>query len=221
MTAPRLAVLVMAKAPLPGTVKTRLHPVLGPHRCARLQAALVRHTTELTVEHGFDTYLAFTPAGQHATMRSLVPAGVHLHAQRGNHLGQRLAAAVTDVLARRPGPLVVLGTDAPTLTADLLTDAFTELAAGADVVLGPALDGGYYLIGMNQPDTGLFDLDPDLWGGGSVLRATLALAARNAMRAALLTPLRDLDTPQDVTAILGDPLLPARIATLLHPVEMP
>lgn len=208
-------VLVMAKAPLPGRVKTRLHPMLGPCRCAELQAALIRHAVELVGGLGFDTSLAFHPAGERERVRRLVPDQVALLPQRGDHLGQRLAAAVDDVRARRPGPVVVLGTDAPTLTGGALTAAVTALAA-ADVVLGPAVDGGYYLIGMRGPHTGLFDLDPALWGGDQVLTATLAAAAERRLRAELLAPVRDLDTPGDAVALLGDPLLPAPIADLLR-----
>ncbi|HEX5496463.1 MAG TPA: TIGR04282 family arsenosugar biosynthesis glycosyltransferase [Mycobacteriales bacterium] len=208
----------MAKAPLPGTVKTRLHPLLDPRGCASLQEALIRHTLGLVADLGADTFLAFHPAGEYPRMRRLVPGRVSLLPQRGNHLGQRLTAASTDVLARSPGPLVVLGTDTPTLTADGLTGAFAGLTGGADVVLGPAVDGGYYLIGMRQPDAALFDIDPALWGGASVLAATLAQAARRGLDVQLLPPLRDLDTPGDACALLDDPLLPAPVAALLRRV---
>jgi rSAM/selenodomain-associated transferase 1 len=218
-TAPAPAVVVMAKAPRPGMVKTRLHSLLGPAGCAALQEALIGHTTELTTRRGLRTYLAFDPPDQRCCLRRLVPPGVRLLPQRGSHLGQRLAAAVQDVHAQCPGPLVVLGTDAPTLTAGLLVDAFTALKKGYDAVVGPALDGGYYLIGMRRPHTRLFALDADLWSGENVLAATLALAERERLKVHLLPPLRDLDTPEDAAVFLQDPSLPPRIAALLQPVE--
>ncbi|MDJ0346586.1 TIGR04282 family arsenosugar biosynthesis glycosyltransferase [Streptomyces sp. H10-C2] len=216
MSTPEAAVLVMAKAPRPGEVKTRLHPLLGPTGCAALQAALITHTVDLTTHHDLRTYLAFDPPDARDGLRALVPAEVRLLPQRGHHLGQRLAAAVDDVFAKHAGPLLVVGTDAPTLTGDLLTAALGALASGSDAVLGLALDGGYYLIGMNRPHTRLFALDPDLWSGNHVLAATLDLAHRQRLRTHLLPVLRDLDTPQDAAALLTDPLLPTSVADLLR-----
>jgi rSAM/selenodomain-associated transferase 1 len=140
--------------------------------------------------------------------------------QRGADLGQRLTAAVTDAFTDGAGPLLVIGTDAPTLTGDHLTAAFTALE-GHDVALGPALDGGYYLIGLREPHTSLFTLGPDVWSTDRVLAATRALARGERLSVGLLPPLRDLDTPEDAAALLPDPALPAPIAALLQHVEVP
>lgn len=158
------AALVMAKVPRPGTVKTRLHPRLGPCGCARLQAALIRQVTALTRRAGLATYVAVDPPN--SDIRDLTPNDVRLIPQVPGDLGARMAAAVTEVFALRTGdaggdPLVVLGTDAPTLTAGLLRQACAALDGDAEVVLGPAVDGGYYLIGMREPRTGLFALPRD------------------------------------------------------------
>ncbi|UGY91229.1 TIGR04282 family arsenosugar biosynthesis glycosyltransferase [Streptomyces gobiensis] len=214
------AVLVMAKAPRPGTVKTRLHPLLGPERCAALQAELIRHTLAVTSSYGLRTYVAYAPGeaeGEDSTC-DLAPSGVRPLLQRGGDLGQRLTAAVTDAYADGAGPLLVIGTDAPTLTGELLAAARTALE-DRDVVLGPALDGGYYLIGMRGPHTGLFGIDPALWSTDRVLAATRARADEHGLSVRLLPPLRDLDTPEDAAALLADPGLPDRIAALLHPAE--
>ncbi|ODA70554.1 TIGR04282 family arsenosugar biosynthesis glycosyltransferase [Streptomyces sp. AVP053U2] len=212
------AILVMAKAPRPGTVKTRLHPLLDPQRCAELQAELIRHTMQLTTSHTPRAYLAYAPADGEDTLGTAVPAGVRLLLQRGEDLGQRLAAAVTDAFTDGARPLLVIGTDAPTLTAGHLTAAFTTLEDN-DVALGPALDGGYYLIGLRAPHTSLFDLAPDMWSTDRVLTATRALG--EGLNTGLLPPLRDLDTPEDAAALLPDPALPPQIAALLQPVESP
>lgn len=214
------AILVMAKAPVPGTVKTRLHPLLSPHRCGQLQAELIRHTMGLATAHTSRTYLAYSPGDGENHISAAVPEGVRLLLQRGADLGQRLAAAVTDAFTAGAGPLLVIGTDAPTLTGDHLTAAFTALE-NQDVALGPALDGGYYLIGLREPHTSLFALDPDLWSTDHVLAATRTLARTEGLSIGLLPPLRDLDTPEDAAALLLDPALPVPIAALLQPVETP
>ncbi|UQA91958.1 TIGR04282 family arsenosugar biosynthesis glycosyltransferase [Streptomyces halobius] len=219
-TARTPAVLVMAKTPRPGTVKTRLHPLLGPQRCAVLQAELIRHTLETTTAQGLRTYLAYAPDGgeDEDGVRDLAPAAVRLLVQRGGDLGQRLTAAVAEVFADGAGPLLVIGTDAPTLTAHHLAAAFTTLES-RDVVLGPALDGGYYLIGMHSPHPQLFALDTACWSTDKVLATTFALATDTGLHAELISPLRDLDTPEDAAALRDAPLLPQRIAALLDPLE--
>ncbi|MCZ4119223.1 TIGR04282 family arsenosugar biosynthesis glycosyltransferase [Streptomyces sp. H39-S7] len=214
------AILVMAKPPLPGTVKTRLHPLLSPLRCAELQAELMRHTVELATAHASRTYLAYAPDHGRDAISTSVPADVRLLSQRGEDLGQRLTAAVTDAFADGAGPLLVIGTDAPTLTGDLLTAAFTALEHH-DVALGPAFDGGYYLIGLRAPHTMLFALAPDVWSTDRVLAATHTLADAEGLSMGMQPPLRDLDTPEDAAALLTDPALPPPIAALLQPKERP
>ncbi|MDJ0382140.1 TIGR04282 family arsenosugar biosynthesis glycosyltransferase [Streptomyces sp. G-G2] len=214
------AILVMAKVPRPGTVKTRLHPLLGPQRCAELQAELIRHTMAVITAHTPRTYLAYAPDDGADALSAAVPVGVRLLVQRGEDLGQRLAAAATEAFADGAGPLLVIGTDAPTLTADHLSAAFTALEHH-DVTLGPALDGGYYLIGLRAPHTMIFALDPDVWSTDRVLAATRALADGEGLSVGMLRPLRDLDTPEDAAVLLTDPVLPTPIAALLQPEVRP
>ena len=210
------AVLVMAKVPRAGRVKTRLAPMLGHDRCASLQAALVTlvATIATSVAPGA-TFLAFDPPDAREELAGLLPAGVALVPQRGSHLGERLAGAVADVFAAHRGPIVVVGTDIPLLKARHLHDAFAALAGGADVVLGPAYDGGYYLAGMNRPVPSLFDITPELWGGPDVLAATVARAEADGLRCHLLEELRDLDTPEDAVALAAEPSLPSELRPLL------
>jgi|SRR5579859_387351 len=232
MTQPRLAgsvvqagpaVLIMAKAPRPGTVKTRLHPVLGPAGCAVLAERLLRHTVSVAqAAGGAAVFVAVEPPDALDEVASLIPAGVRLLPQRGAQLGERLAAAAGEVFASGHGPVVVIGTDAPTLTASRLVQAFGDLERGRGVVFGPACDGGYYLAGLNRPAPALFALDPDVWGGERVLSASLAAARRAGLDPGLLPALRDLDTPADARALLADPLLPPAIAAALRsPIAAP
>lgn len=228
-TPPRPAVLIMAKAPRAGAVKTRLEPLLGPAGCAALAGHLIRNAAGvgaaallLPRQPGPDgdgagaLFVAVDPPGACAEMGGLLPEGTRLLAQRGKNLGERLAAACIEVFAGGYQPVVVIGTDAPTMTPERIGAAFRELGAGRDAVFGPALDGGYYLVGIKAPAPELFALDPELWGSSSVLAASLTAARRAGLRTGLLAPLRDLDTPQDAQALLGDPVLPAAIAGALR-----
>ena len=210
------AVLVMAKVPRAGRVKTRLAPMLGHDRCASLQAALItRAATTATAVAPGATFLAFDPPDAREELAGLVPPGVELVPQRAGHLGERLTAAVTDVYAVHQGLLAVVGTDIPLLEPRHLRDAFMALAGGADVVLGPAYDGGYYLAGMTRPVPSLFGITPHLWGGSNVLAATVARVEANGLRCHLLEVLRDLDTPEDAVALAAEPSLPSAFRPLL------
>lgn len=215
MSSRQPSVLIMARAPRPGAVKTRLQPLLGAPGCARLQAAMIERTLRL--------------AGQVAPERCWlaldrpcdVPATARVLRQRGDGLGARMRDAVEQVCSEQPGPVLVIGTDVPTLDARHLRAAAGMLADDVDVVFGPALDGGYYLIGLRRPCAAVFAIDPSLWGGPQVLAASLAAADTAGLCTGLLEPLRDLDTPEDAHALLADGALPEELARLLRPTAVP
>lgn len=210
-----VAVLIMAKAPRAGVVKTRLQPLLGAAGCARLQAALIARTVALAEEVAPSaTYLALDPPDHAILPSSLDP--VRLLPQLGDDLGARMSHAVDEVHTEHDGPILVIGTDAPTLRREHLLAAACALEAGADVAFGPALDGGYYLVGLRDPAPEVFAIDPMLWGGERVLTASLQAARRAGLQATLLESLRDLDTPTDAQAFLDAASLPADIAALLR-----
>jgi glycosyltransferase A (GT-A) superfamily protein (DUF2064 family) len=162
------------------------------------------------------TFVAVDPPEAAAEVGPLLPAGVPVFGQVGPDLGARMAAAVAHVAARTGGPVLVLGTDVPTLTAGALRRAAGLLTDGADAVVGPALDGGYYLIGLPDPDPAAFAIDPALWGGDQVLAATLSALDGAGRAPVLLDPLPDLDTPADARALLAAAGLPEQIARLLR-----
>ncbi len=211
----RTGLLVMAKAPAPGAVKTRLEPLLGDHGCAELQSRLIRHTVTWAVNAADAVSLAYAPVDAGSLLANLVPPEVALFPQRGENLGARLAAACADAAGRNRGPLAVIGTDAPLLGAPHVRSAFASLRAGAGASLIPALDGGYVLIAMATPDPAAFDLPVRAWGGPDVLSLTLAALDRAGITVALLPPVPDLDTPADACALLRHPGCPPSIQAVL------
>lgn len=214
MSSRHASVVVMAKAPQPGHAKTRLIPLLGAAGAARLQAELIRHTT-FTAAQTADVWLAVDPPDAINEVALLAPDGVRLFGQSGADLGKRMTAAALHVWTQTGGPVIVIGTDTPALTAGTLTDAAHLLGSGADVVIGPALDGGYHLIGLARPTPAAFAIDPRLWGGNQVLDTTVAALRRSETRVALLPALRDLDTPTDAAAMAADPATPPAVTALL------
>ncbi len=215
-SAPGPAVLVMAKAPRPGHAKTRLEPLLGRAGCARLQAALVTRAARWA--HAVvdaDTWVAFDPPDARSELARLVGPDVRLLPQVPGDLGQRIAAAATSIHAARPGPVLVVGCDVPALGPQHARAALDDLADGCQIVVGPALDGGYYLLAVAEDRPELFDLPSQAWGGPEVLALTLARA--QGLSLGLLRAERDLDTPDDVRAALADPLIAPGLAELLSP----
>ncbi|HLK10139.1 MAG TPA: TIGR04282 family arsenosugar biosynthesis glycosyltransferase [Candidatus Binatia bacterium] len=186
----------MAKYPVPGGVKTRLARVVGAAAAAELSAAFVGDLAERLQELGCSVAWAFWPPD--APFERLVP-GAPCVAQQGEDLGARLTAAVAWAFDRSQRPLAILGADVPHVPAAGLREAEAALAGGAEVVLGPAHDGGYYLVALRAPQPGLFA--GVAWGGADVLAATLARARAAGLRVHLLPPTFDVDAPADLTAL--------------------
>lgn len=211
---PDAAVIVIAKAPRPGLCKTRLEPVLGPDGCANLQRALLRRAAAWAAQVG-DSYVAFTPADARDEVGALAPHAKLVEQVEGD-LGERLAAATAAVLAEHGGPVVLIGVDTPQLTREHADAALGDLRNGVDVTIGPADDGGYYLIGLREPQPAVFDLPTEEWGGPEVLRLSLEAAAAQGLSLAMLRSERDLDEASDVDAFLADPMTPDDVRAALR-----
>ena len=189
-------IIVFAKAPQAGAVKTRLIPLLGAEGAAALHRQLV-HRTLFTA-----TSASLGPVELHAApgindaflQDSARRFGVALAPQRGADLGARMGNAFDDGLARH-GRVIIIGTDCPVLTVQHLHDAQAALASGDDAVLIPAEDGGYALIGLTRCDNRLFE--NITWSGDSVLAATRERLKALKWRWHELETLWDIDRPED------------------------
>ncbi len=198
------AVVIFAKAPVAGQVKTRLIPRLGVDAAAALHARLVERTLRMACAAALaEVGLWCTPDCHHAFFQRLGQQfRVHLHAQTGEGLGQRMHQAFSDALQRK-ARVILIGTDCPALDHTYLHQAFAALHDKDDVVLGPAEDGGYVLIGLRRPVAGLFN--EMTWGTDAVLAQTLERARALGLKTHLLPVLWDVDRPEDVerTQMMG------------------
>lgn len=203
-----VTVVVMAKAPRPGRVKTRLCPPCSPAEAARIaQAALVETLSAVTRSSARIGMLALDgPPGP------WLPLGFPVVPQSGGGLGDRLTAA----LARIDGPALALGMDTPQVIPSLLDDACRRLLdPGVDAVLGAAVDGGYWAIGLRGPC-------PDAFTGVPMSTAATGARQRDRLRAlglsvADLPTLRDVDTFADAVAV-ARAIPDSRFARALEPV---
>ncbi|MEZ6013862.1 MAG: TIGR04282 family arsenosugar biosynthesis glycosyltransferase [Planctomycetota bacterium] len=199
--------IVMAKRPALGRAKTRLARDVGPERALQLAQAFLVDTlgkvaalvhTRPTVR----AQIAYAPEDAGRWFEAQAPWAEHTPQSDGD-LGHRMEAALAAAFADGAARCVVIGTDAPHLAADTLAAAFDALR-GADVCLGPARDGGYYLIGLTAPQPTLFRGVP--WSTDTVLEITLRRAAAAALRARLLPVESDIDDGADLArlaALLG------------------
>lgn len=189
-------VIVFAKAPRAGEVKTRLIPTLGAEGAAALHRQLLHRTLVTATHTGLGPVeLHCAPDTHDAFLRDCGRRfGVALLPQLGHDLGARMCRAFNDALTRH-AKVILIGTDCPVLTEQHLRDAHAALAESNDAVLIPAEDGGYALIGLTQCDARLFD--SVAWGGDTVLAATRARLQTLGWRWRELETLWDIDRPED------------------------
>ena len=193
-------VVVMARAPVSGETKRRLISTIGAERAAALHRAMIRRAVATALESGVGPVeLWCTPGTDHEVLRSLRSrTQVELHAQVGTDLGERMHAAI----AARPGAAAVIGTDCPFLEPDdLLLTAGALQRGDADVVLAPAFDGGYVLIGVAEPRPELFARVD--WGTERVLAQTRERARTARLRLLELATRHDIDRPEDLDMLAG------------------
>jgi rSAM/selenodomain-associated transferase 1 len=199
MISPRTAVVVMAKAPRAGAVKTRLCPPLVPREAAALARGFLRDTlARVRRLGGAIPLLAYTPTSERPLFERLAP-GVALVPQADGDLGARLREALAAGLRTCPAA-IALGTDIPALPGAVLERAIERITSRAvDVVLGPAEDGGYYLIGVRADHPVLFADLP--WSTPAVFDLTRGRIETAGLRCALLPPWFDVDTPEDLVRL--------------------
>ena len=193
MSAHARRLVVFLKAPRPGSVKTRLAETLGAEpACAAYRQLVETLLVRLAPLHAVE--LCFTPADASAEITPWLRNDWSAANQADGDLGERLHAAFTEHFLSDAERVVIIGSDCPAVTATDIEDAWLALD-GHDVVLGPALDGGYWLIGLRAPQPALFSEMP--WSTNAVFAETMHRARESDLRVALLRELSDVDTAAD------------------------
>lgn len=190
-------VLVFARYPTPGQAKTRLIPALGPAGAAQLYQHLAERVIAQVRALPSPVEIALWYSGATAaTMQAWLGDDLIFCPQPEGDLGHRLSTAMDWAFAQGYEAALVIGTDCPDLDTVILNQSLEALAAGADLVLGPAQDGGYYLLGLTSPQPALFE--GIAWSTAAVLAQTLAQAERLHLTPTYLPTLTDMDTPEDL-----------------------
>jgi len=196
-------VLVFTRTPLPGRVKTRLIPAIGAERAANLHRAMLWRAVSTATQAGVGPVgLWCSPASEHPYIAEIQRTfALDLYIQVGENLGERMHLALQSQLGHTGNTrgAVLVGTDCPFLQARDLQLAAQALREGCDAVIGPAQDGGYYLIGVRESDMEVFS--GIQWGSGQVLAVTRRKFRNRGWRWRELATRRDVDRPADLAAV--------------------
>ncbi len=194
----KLLLVVVAKAPQPERVKTRLFPKLTPEEATRLYRCFIQdRMKEIGLLRDIDLAISYTPADSKEFFTRFKSNGFQLFPQRGKDLGERLHNIFVDKLQQGYQAVSIIDSDTPDLPRAIVQQSFQLLGSdGVDAVFGPCHDGGYYLVGMRKPHPELFQ---DIaWSTETVLQETLQKAETFGIRAKLLKRWNDLDTFEDL-----------------------
>lgn len=205
-----IAIGIFCKTPIAGLAKTRLAPPLHPEECAALSACFIRDLAstigEVARQTGATGYAAYTPAGSESALRTHLPADFRLHLQCDGDFGTRLMTAMRELLKAHAGAILV-NADSPTLPAAILHAAIDATRRGG-VVLSPALDGGYTLIGLSRLHERLFANIP--WSTSGVHQATVERAAEIGLPVINVPGWYDIDDAESLallqSELAGEPL---------------
>lgn len=215
----RRALLVMAKDPRPGLAKTRLIPAIGAAAAAGLYRAFLQDVLDTSALVRADRFVYGFPPDSLPRLFELAAGRFQVRPQVGPTLSERMVAAFAECFAAGYGAVVMRNSDSPTLPAEVVGAAFERLERGEDLVLGPDRGGGYYLVGLRAPR-------PDLFRGfamstASVLDETLRRARAAGLVAATLAPWLDVDTGEDLAALVADLRAAAVPESALAPAVCP
>ena len=210
------AVLLMARAPRPGTTRPALEPLIGAARCAQLQTELITRACAWAKEVAPGAvHVGYEPVDAGPELRALLGSEVSLFPQSGIGISGRLAQASARLFARGDRPLLIIWPDLPRWREDHAEGALGDLKAGCGLSLGPEFDGGFYMIGLARPLPALFALPEQAWRSPDAMSAAFVAAREAGLEAGLLRAERGLRRPEDVRALLADPLTDSEMRGIL------
>jgi len=201
------AIAIMAKAPFPNNVKTRLIPPLTPFEASNLYHSFLLDKIEQVkrIEEA-RPFMAYTPGSSDSFFRNIIPTGFSLIIQAGNDLGERLTKVSQELFALDAEKVIMLDSDTPNLPIDHIREGLLRLDE-VDVVLGPCEDGGYYLIGMRAFIPEIFSGIP--WSTALVTELTMKKVRELGLTISILPVWYDVDTEKDLKQLIRDIELPS------------
>lgn len=209
------AVICFTRVPKPGVTKTRLLPILSGDQCAKLHTAFLQDLSAVYAQVQADLFVSYTKDPDWEMLKGIFSSAAGFFPQEGADLGEKMYNAIGYVLAHGYDTVILTGADLPRMTSSHLESGFDALT-GADIVLGPTSDGGYYLVGMKQPHRAIFE--NQRYGGATVLESTVAAGKSAGLNVALANLCDDVDTPEDLRALTD--LLPPESVTFQYLMQL-
>ncbi len=193
------AVLIFAKHPVPGKAKTRMSPALSPEEAAELSHCFIRDTLRAARKvRDADCYLFYTPQNAGTFFRKIAPKEWILIPQEGENLTARCLHSVREAFNRGHSGVVQIGTDTPQIRPEDIERGF-DLLLEYDMGFGPTNDGGYYLLSLARPETGIYD--GVIMGSDTVFKKMMENARRLRLQVKILPEWIDADTHEDLVAL--------------------
>lgn len=191
------SIIIFTKAPIIGKVKTRFQPAITKEVSFKIHTAFVKDMiAKIGAIQGVRKYLFYDFKEGNRVINNLIKGiGFKVFLQKGKDLGEKMQNALYRIMKSDMDKVVIIGTDSPTLPSEYISQAFVVLDK-KDTVIGPATDGGYYLIGMKGHICGLFDNIE--WGTNKVIRQTLDNVRHKNLSIGVLPPWYDIDTIDDI-----------------------
>lgn len=192
------AVIVFAKYPVKGKVKTRLAETVGEEFATEFYKLCAEHTFSVLKKlqrQSTHVYLYYPAGDSEDLVRTWTNSDFIYRPQRGDDLGEKMLNAFTEVLNDSTGNVVIIGTDLPDISAVLVQEAFSELE-NHDAVIGPSSDGGYYLLGLKEAETNIFS--NIRWSTAEVFEKTIENFKGLELNFRILVELTDIDTEDDL-----------------------
>jgi rSAM/selenodomain-associated transferase 1/rSAM/selenodomain-associated transferase 2 len=217
------AIILFMRYPETGKVKSRLAATIGPHEALKVFQKLVRRTLGMLFELKWfrpqvQLFLFFTPPDKKSFMEEMYPGPWEFIPQEGSHLGERMARAFDHVMARGCRRIVMIGSDIADMEMADLDEAFEALCRG-QAVLGPAADGGFYLIGLSQTCPAAFESES--WGTSEVFQRTYEILSCSGSLVHKLEERRDIDRADDLQWFDGNPLFRDRLSVIVPTLNLP
>ncbi len=189
------AIILFTRLPIAGETKTRLQKIFSPNECAALHRSFLKDLRVCLKSTELDYFVFYTPKGNYEELRYIFREAKNFKTQHGTDLGEKMYNAISEVLSIGYDSCVLVGSDIPQLSRTDFVEAF-EALAHKDIVLGPTLDYGYYLVGMKKPHIEVFK--NQVYGEGSVLKNTIESIKLADLSYQLIKPHLDIDEPEDV-----------------------
>jgi len=198
----RRCLILFVKSPESGNVKSRLSRSIGKMGAAQLYRCFVLDLLDALDKGAWGLHIFFHPPDAGLTVKKWLGEDRSYAAQEGEDLGERMKRAFEESFAGGSDAAILIGSDLPDLPREIIETGFVSLLHH-DVVMGPALDGGYYLIGFKRESFAPDVFDGISWGSGTVFRETCQILSRKGRRFSVLPPWQDIDTYEDLQALIA------------------